>query len=82
MKWIEEIHKTRTSVIDLWNVLQDQWTNIAHTVLEKLVNCMPKIIQPVLPVRGGFHDEQKIFLLLSIVYFAKITFVFVVTNSL
>lgn len=45
------------------NVLRKQWTNIPHTVLEKLLNWVPRIVQPVLPVsEAEFFDEQEIWL--------------------
>lgn len=49
-----------TTVTGLWNILSEQWTDILHSVLERLVN---RINQAVLCEGEGVFNEQKILLI-------------------
>lgn len=49
-----------TSKTNLWNIIQDQWTNMPHMILEKLIERMPRVVKAVLNSKGGFFDEKKI----------------------
>jgi len=49
-----------TSQEHLWEILQKAWTEIPNSVLEKLVERMPRLVQKVLSTKGGWFDEKKV----------------------
>lgn len=72
------------------NAFQEHWTNIPHTVYEKFVNRLPRIVQAVLRAK---KIEQKVVIIVFITvymyihiltYIVTIDFVFAlyVTNTL
>lgn len=49
-----------TSQEHLWKILQKAWSEIPNSVLEKLVERMPRLVQKVLSTKGGWFDEKKV----------------------
>ena len=44
----------------LWIALEKTWEQLEPTVLEKLVNRMPRIVAKVLKAKGGYFDEKEV----------------------
>ncbi|KAF2903887.1 hypothetical protein ILUMI_02289 [Ignelater luminosus] len=44
----------------LWELLQATWQEIDTKILDKLINCMPKLCNAIIKNKGGFIDETKI----------------------
>lgn len=44
----------------LWDILQKEWKAIPSSVIEKLVERMPRIVRRLLAAKGGFFDEKKV----------------------
>jgi len=48
-----------TSQEHLWEILQKAWSEIPNSVLEKLVERMPRLVKKVLSTKGSWFDEKK-----------------------
>jgi len=49
-----------TSQEHLWEILQKAWSEIPNSVLEKLVERMPRLVKKVLSTKRGWFDEKKV----------------------
>lgn len=49
-----------TSQEHLWEILKKEWSKVSNSVLEKLVERMPRLVKKVLSVKGDWFDEKKV----------------------
>jgi len=49
-----------TSQEHLWETLEKEWNEISNSVLEKLVERMPRLVKKVLSTKGGWFDEKEV----------------------
>ncbi|XP_032690346.1 uncharacterized protein LOC116853388 [Odontomachus brunneus] len=49
-----------TSQEHLWETLEKEWNKIPNSVLEKLIERMPRLMKKVLSTKEGWFDEKKV----------------------